>query len=82
MANISYKHKFIFIHSRRTGGTSLTLALLKFCDNKDIYSQINNDHVKWLESAAIKKYIRPNKSKKLYIKMLTVFLNYLVTVQI
>lgn len=33
---ISLKHKFIFLHPVKTGGTSISVALLPFCDNKSI----------------------------------------------
>ena len=37
---INHKYKFIFIKSFKTAGTSLEIALSKFCDNKDIITPI------------------------------------------
>ena len=35
MTVINYEKNFIFVHPRRTGGSSLVLALLKFCSAND-----------------------------------------------
>ena len=37
---LNHKYKFIFIKSFKTAGTSLEIALSKFCDNKDIITPI------------------------------------------
>jgi len=37
---INHKYKFIFIKSFKTAGTSLEIAVSKFCDNKDIITPI------------------------------------------
>mgnify|MGYP001188441394 FL=1 len=37
---INHKYKFIFIKSFKTAGTSLEIALSKFCDSKDIITPI------------------------------------------
>jgi len=37
---INHKYKFIFIKSFKTAGTSLEIAISKFCDNKDIITPI------------------------------------------
>ena len=37
---LSYKNKFIFIKSQKTAGTSLEVALSKFCSEKDIITPI------------------------------------------
>ena len=37
---LSYKNKFIFIKSQKTGGTSLEVALSNFCGDKDIITPI------------------------------------------
>lgn len=38
---ISHKRKFIFIKTRKTAGTSIEIALSKFCGNKDILTPIS-----------------------------------------
>jgi hypothetical protein len=37
---LNHKYKFIFIKSFKTAGTSLEIALSKFCGNKDIITPI------------------------------------------
>ncbi len=43
MTIISYSKNFIFVKTNKTAGTSLEIALSKFCNDKDIISQIGND---------------------------------------
>jgi hypothetical protein len=38
---ISHRHKFIFIKTRKTAGTSVEIALSKFCGPEDILTPIN-----------------------------------------
>ena len=38
---ISHKHKFIFIKTNKTAGTSVEIALSKFCGANDIVTQIS-----------------------------------------
>lgn len=40
---ISHKHKFIFIKLRKTAGTSLEIALSRYCDEGDIITPISKD---------------------------------------
>ena len=37
---LSHKHRFIFLKTRKTAGTSIEIALSKFCDNNDIITRI------------------------------------------
>ncbi len=38
---ISHKHKFIFIKTKKTAGTSIEIALSKYCGPKDIITRIS-----------------------------------------
>lgn len=38
---ISHEHKFIFLKTRKTAGTSLEIALSQFCGERDIITPIN-----------------------------------------
>ncbi|MEL7377021.1 MAG: sulfotransferase family 2 domain-containing protein [Bacteroidota bacterium] len=40
---ISHKHKFIFVKTRKTAGTSLEIALSKICGKDDIITPISED---------------------------------------
>jgi len=42
MAIISHKHKFIFIKTRKTAGTSIEIALSRYCGPDDILSPISS----------------------------------------
>jgi hypothetical protein len=39
---ISHEHKFIFLKTRKTAGTSLEIALSQFCGERDIITPIND----------------------------------------
>ena len=39
---ISHKYKFIFFKTRKTAGTSIEIALSKFCDDNDVITPITN----------------------------------------
>ncbi|KAA3649597.1 MAG: hypothetical protein DWP98_06690 [Bacteroidetes bacterium] len=39
---ISHKHKFIFIKTRKTAGTSIEIALSKICGDQDVISPISH----------------------------------------
>lgn len=38
---VSHKHKFIFLKTRKTAGTSIEIALSRFCGEKDVITPIN-----------------------------------------
>ena len=38
---ISHRHKFIFIKTEKTAGTSIEIALSKFCGGKDVITPIS-----------------------------------------
>src|SRR5687768_13795108 len=40
---ISHKHKFIFLKTRKTAGTSLDIALSRFCGPEDVITIINSE---------------------------------------
>ena len=39
---LSHEHRFIFLKTRKTAGTSIEIALSKFCGDKDIITRITN----------------------------------------
>jgi hypothetical protein len=41
---VSHKHRFIFLKSRKTGGTSLELALSAICGETDIITSLHERH--------------------------------------
>jgi hypothetical protein len=40
---INHRYKFIYIKTRKTAGTSLEIALTKFCDQNDVITPINEE---------------------------------------
>ncbi|WP_299493699.1 sulfotransferase family 2 domain-containing protein [Acaryochloris sp. IP29b_bin.137] len=40
---INHKYKFIFLKTRKTAGTSIEIALSKFCDTHDVITPISQD---------------------------------------
>jgi len=46
---ISHRHKFIFLHVGKTAGTSLHIALSKFCGPDDVVTNISRHDRKYLE---------------------------------
>lgn len=47
---VSHKHKFIFFKTRKTAGTSIEIALSKFCGEQDIITPITDEDEKLRES--------------------------------
>lgn len=48
---ISHKHKFIFLKTHKTGGTSLQITLSRHCGDKDVISKIHEDDIPILRKA-------------------------------
>lgn len=74
MTIINYDKNFIFFHPRRTGGSSLVLALLKFCSVND---KICDDVLalyadQWIDSK-LKMKFRPVIKKKINVDGLKTF---------
>ena len=65
MTIINKKNNFIFIHPRRTGGSSMVLSLLKFCATEDIIcDDVLHKHAdKWIKQD-FKYNFRPKFKKK------------------
>jgi hypothetical protein len=40
---ISHEHKFIFLKTRKTAGTSIEIALSRFCGERDIFTRITSE---------------------------------------
>lgn len=40
---VSHKHKFIFLKTRKTAGTSIAMALSKVCGSEDVIARLNRD---------------------------------------
>ena len=49
MAIISHSKKFIFVKTNKTAGTSVEIALSKYCDENDIITQITMNDEKFRE---------------------------------
>jgi|TARA_Y100000294_G_C8507815_1_gene317452 hypothetical protein len=81
MAIISYKNKFIFIKGRKIAGTSMELALLKFCGRNDVVGKLNDEHYnEWIGLKSAKKYISSAQSKKINVKGFYTFIASFVKV--
>ena len=51
---LSYKHKFIFIKTRKTAGTSIEIALSRFCGKDDIITPISPEDEKIRKKIGVK----------------------------
>ncbi len=49
---VSHRHRFIFLKTRKTAGTSLEIALSKYCGPEDILTSINYDEAARTEHSA------------------------------
>ncbi|NNE62522.1 MAG: sulfotransferase family 2 domain-containing protein [Gammaproteobacteria bacterium] len=43
---VSHKHQFIFLKTSKTAGTSIEIALSRFCDNDDIVTKVSDQDEK------------------------------------
>ena len=70
MTIISYNKNFIFVKSRKTGGTSMEIALSKFCGAEDIIAPIGpfgEDERKSRKFLSPQNYINKKKPKKFFV---------------
>jgi hypothetical protein len=58
---VSHRHKFIFLKTRKTAGTSLEIALSKYCGPEDVLAPINFDEAmrKELSGRGAQNYAKP-----------------------
>ena len=66
MAIVNFERNFIFIHPRRSGGSSLLFALLKYCNSRDLISDdlIEENLTNLSKSMSFFKNIDVNIKKK------------------
>ena len=85
MTIISYNKNFIFIKTRKTSGTSLEIALSKFCDTEDIIGPISSSEPSTSLDEEFRKsrkflgpqnYLNKNKPKKLNTGL---FINFIAS---
>jgi hypothetical protein len=43
---VSHQHRFIFLKPKKTGGTSVELALSKLCGPNDVITPVNEEHLR------------------------------------
>ncbi|HUN22199.1 MAG TPA: hypothetical protein PK299_03590 [Anaerolineales bacterium] len=60
---ISHKRKFIFIKTEKTAGTSLEIALSKFCGEEDIITRLSPDE------EALRKKLNDRNAQNFYIPL-------------
>lgn len=61
---VNHRYKFIFVKTRKVGGTSLEVALSKYCDADDIVTKI----IPGEDQRIIRGYQGPTNYKKYYFK--------------
>lgn len=81
MTIINFKRNFIFVHPSRTAGSSLIIALLKYCDGEDI---VCDDILKyqakpWVPEVELKRF-NPKFKKKLNIGRIRAFLSSFIKI--
>ena len=79
MTIINFNKNFIFIHPRRTGGSSLVLALLRFCSvNDKICDDVLSLYAdKWIEKELSLKFKPKIKKKFNFNGVKTFFVSFL-----
>jgi len=65
---ISHKHKFIFIKTAKTAGTSIEIALSKICGKEDIITQIDKKDEKYRKQLGFREAQNYNYSLSQYSK--------------
>ena len=67
---ISHKHRFIFIKTRKTAGTSIEIFLSQFCDKDDILTPIGEGEVLRKEQNIVpQNYLKNEFLTKTLLKM-------------
>ena len=66
----SHQHRFIFLKTRKTAGTSVEIALSKVCGPDDIITEISpEDQAAWLGyGQALEALEKKEEADKAYIK--------------
>lgn len=65
---VSHRHKFIFLKTRKTGGTSVELALRSLCGDEDIVTQVSEDRMEPL-SHPPRNYLFPRSEWPVSIRL-------------
>ena len=60
---ISHKHKFIFIKTRKTAGTSLEIALGSICGESDIITRLSDTEEQYRRSLGFRGKQNENIAK-------------------
>lgn len=59
---LSHKHKFIFLKTRKTGGTSIELMLRNFCGSEDIITLVHAQDEKKCTRRQAQNHVLPQKN--------------------
>ena len=76
---LSHKHKFIFVKTQKTAGTSLEIALSKFCGDDDIITPISINDEKIRENLGYRgpQNYKDNSFKSIFKKDKKLFYNHI-----
>ncbi len=66
---ISHKHKFIFVKTKKVAGTSLEIALSKYCSNDDILSPIMSEGIREKLGFTTARNYRKSLKEMTYMQM-------------